>query len=64
MRISVTLLSYEHGVIRQVLDVLAEIVRTSSIDKHFDHVVEIVDFLDSYMDKFHHKKEEIGRAHV
>ncbi|MDD1765155.1 MAG: hemerythrin domain-containing protein [Methanomassiliicoccales archaeon] len=58
MRISVTLLSYEHGVIRQVLDVLAEIVRTSSIDKHFDHVVEIVDFLDSYMDKFHHKKEE------
>ncbi len=53
MRISVTLLSYEHGVIRQVLDVLAEIVRTSSIE-----LVEIVDFLDSYMDKFHHKKEE------
>lgn len=52
------LLSYEHGVIRQVLDVLREILKGNSTEKYKDQVVEIVDFLDSYMDRFHHKKEE------
>ena len=58
MRASVALLSYEHGVIRQVLDVLGEVLKANSIEKYMDQVVRIVDFLDSYMDKFHHKKEE------
>lgn len=58
MRASVALLSYEHGVIRQVLDVLGEILKTSSTEKYMNQVVRIVNFLDSYMDRFHHKKEE------
>jgi hemerythrin-like domain-containing protein len=58
MRASVALLSYEHGVIRQVLDVLGEVLKANSTEKYMDQVIQIVDFLDYYMDKFHHKKEE------
>jgi len=58
MRVTVALLSYEHGVIRQVTDVLGEVVKRQATGRHRDRVVEIVGFLDSYMDKLHHKKEE------
>lgn len=58
MRGSVTLLQYEHGIIRQVTDVLAEMVKRGSFTKHQRQVVKIADFLDSYVSKYHHQKEE------
>jgi hemerythrin-like domain-containing protein len=58
MRACVALLSYEHGVIRQVLDVLGEILKEDHTEKYMRQVIEIFEFLDSYMDRFHHKKEE------
>lgn len=58
MRVSITLLQYEHGVIRQVIDCLKEIVERDLIDKHGRAAVEIHSFLVEYMDGFHHRKEE------
>jgi hemerythrin-like domain-containing protein len=58
MRVSVTLLQYEHGVIRQVIDVFGEIMKHDTLDKHRKQAAKIVEFLDSYMDAFHHGKEE------
>ncbi len=58
MRVTVALLSFEHGVIRQVIDVLGEVIKRQATGKHRDQVVQIVEFLDKYMDRFHHKKEE------
>jgi hemerythrin-like domain-containing protein len=58
MRISVTLLQYEHGVIRQVIDVLGDMVKQNSIKKHQNQMKHIVKFLDEYLDKYHHGKEE------
>ena len=58
MRGSVTLLQYEHGIIRQVTDVLAEMVKKDSLHKHQKQTAKIADFLDSYVSKYHHLKEE------
>lgn len=58
MRFSVTLLQYEHGLIRQVIDVLAEMVKRQDMEKHRRQAISIVRFLDEYVDKFHHPKEE------
>jgi branched-chain amino acid transport system ATP-binding protein len=58
MRVSITLLQYEHGVIRQVIDCLKEIVDKDLLDKHGRAAVEIHSFLVEYMDRFHHRKEE------
>ncbi len=58
MRASVALLSYEHGVIRQVLDVLGETLKRGIAGRSERHVAEMVGFLDRYVDKSHHKKEE------
>ncbi|MEM0449937.1 MAG: hypothetical protein QW520_08980, partial [Methanomassiliicoccales archaeon] len=58
MRGSITLLQYEHGIIRQVIDVLGEMVKKDNLKKYTDQTVKIVDFLDVYISKYHHKKEE------
>ena len=58
MRVSITLLQYEHGVIRQVVDCLKEIVEKDLLDKHEGIAMQIHSFLDEYMDRFHHQKEE------
>jgi hemerythrin-like domain-containing protein len=58
MRISVTLLQYDHGIVRQVLDVIGEIVRTHRTSKHMPEMKEMTDFLEQFLDRFHHAKEE------
>lgn len=58
MRVSVTLLQYEHGIIRQVIDVLGEMVKHNSMRKHQNQLKHIVKFLDEYLDRYHHGKEE------
>lgn len=58
MSISINLLSYEHGILRQVIDVLKEVVEKQTVDKYRDSIIEIVQFLDVYLDQFHHTKEE------
>ena len=58
MRISVTLLQYDHGIVRQVLDVIGEIVRTHRTSKHLTDMKEMTDFLEQFLDRFHHAKEE------
>ncbi len=58
MLVSITLLQYENGVIRQVLDCLKVILEKGLPVKHQDSAVEIQDFLNEYMDRFHHQKEE------
>jgi hemerythrin-like domain-containing protein len=58
MRVSVTLLQYEHGVIRQVIDVFGEIMKRDTVEKHRRQSAKIVEFLENYMDAFHHGKEE------
>jgi hemerythrin-like domain-containing protein len=59
MRISITLLQYDHGIIRQVLDVVGCVVRTHQAPKHVSELQEAMVFLDQFMDRFHHAKEEM-----
>jgi hemerythrin-like domain-containing protein len=58
MKVSITLLSYDHGILRQVLDVYKDIVEKESIDKNRQIATEGVEFLLMFMDHFHHGKEE------
>jgi hemerythrin-like domain-containing protein len=58
MKVSITLLSYDHGILRQVLDVYKDIVEKRSIEKNRQIATEGVDFLLMFMDHFHHGKEE------
>jgi hemerythrin-like domain-containing protein len=58
MKVSITLLSYDHGILRQVLDVYKDIVEKKSIEKHRLIATEGVEFLLMFMDHFHHGKEE------
>jgi hemerythrin-like domain-containing protein len=58
MSIALTLLSYEHGIIKQVIDVLKEVVERQNVEQYKTHMAEIVHFLDVYLDQFHHAKEE------
>jgi hemerythrin-like domain-containing protein len=58
VRYSVTLLQYEHGLIRQVTDVLSEMVKRDDLEKYRRQAQRTVQFLDEYMDHFHHAKEE------
>jgi len=58
MRVSITLLQYDHGLIRQVIDVLGEAVKRRTAEKHLEEMKEIVGFMDRFMDGFHHRKEE------
>jgi len=56
--IALTLLSYEHGILRQVIDVLKEAAEGQNVEKYMARMAEIVRFLHVYMDQFHHGKEE------
>ena len=58
MRISVTLLQYDHGIVRQVLDVVGEVLRTHRASKHMSDLREAMAFLEQFLDRFHHTKEE------
>ncbi len=58
MRISVTLLQYEHGIVRQTIDVLAEVVKGGRAPERKADVEELMSFLLDYLDRFHHAKEE------
>jgi hemerythrin-like domain-containing protein len=40
------------------MDVLKEVVEKQTIDKHRNCIIEIIQFLDVYLDQFHHAKEE------
>ncbi len=52
------MLSYEHGVIRQVVDCVAEVLKREEEEKFWELLVASDDFLNRYMDEFHHGKEE------
>jgi hemerythrin-like domain-containing protein len=56
--VSVTLLQYDHGLIRQVMDVLGVVVKKRIAHKHLEDVKEMALFLDRFMDQMHHAKEE------
>jgi hemerythrin-like domain-containing protein len=58
MRGSITLLQYEHGIIRQVTDVLGEMVKQGTLGKHQRQVSKVASFMDSYVVKMHHQVEE------
>lgn len=58
MRASITLLQYEHGIIRQVTDVLGEMVKQGTLAKHQKQLVKVASFMDLYVTKLHHQVEE------
>ena len=58
MKVSITLLSYDHGILRQVLDVYKGIAEKRTIEKDRQIATEGVEFLLMFMDHFHHGKEE------
>src|SRR5512136_1586694 len=58
MRVSIALLSYEHGLIRQVVDVLGEALQPNQRSDFLVETMEISAFLSDFIDKFHHQKEE------
>lgn len=58
MKVSITLLSYDHGILRQVLDVYKDIVEKGSVGLHRHIATEGAEFLLMFMDHFHHGKEE------
>jgi hemerythrin-like domain-containing protein len=59
MRVSITLLQYDHGIIRQVVEVLGAVVRDRSAQKHFEAVMDMVEFQRDFTDALHHRKEEL-----
>jgi hemerythrin-like domain-containing protein len=58
MRIMITLLSYDHGILRQVLDVISDVAREGTFDQYRDLMPEVSQFLFDFMDRYHHGKEE------
>jgi hemerythrin-like domain-containing protein len=58
MRVVITLLQYDHGIIRQVIDVLGEMIKKKELANDRKHLQKIVQFLDEFVDQFHHAKEE------
>ncbi|WP_019177091.1 hemerythrin domain-containing protein [Methanomassiliicoccus luminyensis] len=58
MRINITLLSYDHGILRQVFDVMEYVVQNGETEKHRDLFPPFADFTIRFMDEYHHKKEE------
>lgn len=53
-----TLLQYDHGIVRQVLDVIGELLRSHRAARHPGEFREAVAFLEQFLDRFHHVKEE------
>ncbi len=58
MRATITLLQYEHGIIRQVTDVLNEVVKQGNLPKHRRQITRIASFMDTYVTGLHHQVEE------
>lgn len=58
MRIMITLLSYDHGILRQVLDVISDMATEGSFDRYRDIMPEVSQFLLEFMDRYHHGREE------
>jgi hemerythrin-like domain-containing protein len=58
MNAAIMILQYEHGVIRQVTDVLDAILQRSDLGGNHEHLMQIQAFLWNYVDHFHHQKEE------
>jgi len=54
----VTLLQYDHGIVRQVLDVIGELLLSHRAERHAAEFREAMAFLEQFLDKFHHAKEE------
>jgi hemerythrin-like domain-containing protein len=59
MRIMTTLLSYDHGILRQVLDVINDIAVEGTLERYRDLMPEISDFLLDFMGRYHHGREEL-----
>lgn len=53
-----TLLQYDHGIVRQVLDVIGELLRSHRTERHAAEFLETMVFLERFLDGFHHVKEE------
>ena len=58
MQIFTTLLSYDHGILRQVLDVMSDITENDTWEQNRDALPDAADFLQRFMDQYHHGKEE------
>lgn len=58
MRIMITLLSYDHGILRQVLDVVSDVATEGTFDQHRDIMPEVSQFFLDFMDRYHHGREE------
>ena len=58
MRVTVTLLSYDHGILRQVLDVVGDMAENGTLEQHRSTMPEISDFFIKFMDLYHHGREE------
>lgn len=58
MMYALTILSYDHGFLRQVLDVLEVAVKEQAVVRFKPQMIEILAFLEKFMDGFHHGKEE------
>lgn len=58
MRIVTTLLSYDHGILRTVLDVLGEMNDGERVQAAAEELPGAIDFLYNFMDRYHHGMEE------
>jgi hemerythrin-like domain-containing protein len=58
MKVSINLLSYDHGILRQVLDVYKDIAEKETVEANRQIATEGIEFLMMFMDHFHHGKEE------
>jgi hemerythrin-like domain-containing protein len=58
MRIVTTLLKYDHGILRQVLDVLDDMATEGTFEQHRSIMPQVANFLLKFMDQYHHGKEE------
>ncbi len=59
MNLTITILSYDHGILRQVLDVLSDMTTEGSFDRYRPEMGEASDFLLKFMDRYHHGREEM-----
>jgi len=59
MNLTITMLSYDHGIIRQVLDVLADLAAENAFDRYRSEMEKVSEFLLNFMDKYHHGREEL-----
>ena len=59
MSLTLTLLSFDHGILRQVLDVLSDLATENAFDRFRPEMEEVSEFLFDFMDRYHHGREEI-----